>query len=477
MLAEVDGLGDGAAGPLPVVRGGHHVWPVTELLRARAVDRRRRAGRRQGQAGGGARRRGARRTDRQRLAGLLGLAELRDGAEELPWAVRRLLETLARERPLVVLLDDLHWAEPTLLDLVDHVADWSREAPILLCCLARPELLDARPGWGGGKFNASSLLLQPLDAADSERLVEQLLGRAILAEAARRHIVETAEGNPLFVEELLGMLIDDGLLVRSDGGWAPTTDLSVVPVPTSIATLLTARMEQLDQEERAVVGRASVIGQTFYRDAVAELSAGADPQAVGSHLSGWCAGSCAAGGLGRRGQEASASASAAPRRRLRRLPSAPRRAARASRLVERTAGERLASTGCSPTTWNGLRLRSELGPVDAHGRALAARRGVAHQASRRALALGDMPAVAKRLRRAAELLPSTRRAARSCWSTRGAARRRPSRPTRVADAAARSTAADPGAHAVRWTASAPLRARREQRATTRWAEAERAIAA
>jgi class 3 adenylate cyclase len=118
-----------------------------------------------------------------RLAGLLGLAEPTDSPEELPWAVRRLLETLARDRPLVVVLDDLHWAEPTLLDLIEHLAEWSRDAPILLCCLARPELLETRPGWGGGKLNATSLLLQPLGADDSERLVEQLLGQATLEEA------------------------------------------------------------------------------------------------------------------------------------------------------------------------------------------------------------------------------------------------------------------------------------------------------
>jgi class 3 adenylate cyclase/tetratricopeptide (TPR) repeat protein len=346
----------------------------------------------------------------ERLAGLLGLAEPTDSPEELPWAVRRLLETLARERPLVVLLDDLHWAEPTLLDLVEHVADWSRDAPILLCCLARPELLETRPGWGGGRLNASSLLLQPLDPADSERLVEQLLGRAMLAEAARRRIVETAEGNPLFVEELLGMLIDDGLLVRSDGGWAPTTDLAVVPVPTSIATLLTARMEQLDQQERAVVGRASVIGQTFYRDAVAELSADADRAVVVGSLTALVGKQLvrhAASDLV--GQEAFRF-----RHLLLRdaayagLPKALRAELheRFAGWLERTVGERLREHPelLAYHLEQAYRLRAELGPVDDRGRALA--RAAAErltQAGRRALALGDMPAVAKLLQRAVEL--------------------------------------------------------------------------
>jgi tetratricopeptide (TPR) repeat protein len=414
LLAEVGGRATVLQGRCLPYGEGITYWPVTELLREAAglTDA-------DGPAAARAKLQAVLAGDErdalvaERLAGLLGLAELSDGADELPWAVRRLLESLARDRPLVVLLDDLHWAEPTLLDLVEHVADWSRDAPILLCCLARPELLDARPGWGGGKFNASSLLLQPLGATDSERLVEHLLGRAMLAEAARRHIVETAEGNPLFVEELLGMLIDDGLLVRSDGGWAPTTDLSVVPVPTSIATLLTARMEQLDHEERAVVGRASVIGQTFYRDAVAELSADADPQAVGQRLSA----------LVRRELVRPAASDVAGQEAFRfrhvllrdaayaGLPKALRAELheRFAAWLQRAAGERLREHPelLAYHLEQAYRLRTELGPVDDRGRALAASAAEwLTQAGRRALALGDMPAVAKLLQRAVELLPA-----------------------------------------------------------------------
>jgi class 3 adenylate cyclase/tetratricopeptide (TPR) repeat protein len=386
-------------------------WPVTEVLRAAAgltdADDPGTARARLEAALAGEERAAA---IADRLAGLLGLAEPTGGPEELPWAVRRLLEALARDRPLVVLLDDLHWAEPTLLDLVEHVADWSRDAPILLCCLARPELLEARPGWGGGKLNASSLLLQPLGAADSERLVEQLLGRVTLAEAARRHIVDTAEGNPLFVEELLGMLIDDGLLVRADGGWAPTADLAAVPVPTSIATLLTARMEQLDREQRAVVGRASVIGQTFYRDAVAELSADADRAAVAGSLTALVRKELvrhAASDLA--GQDAFRF-----RHLLLRdaayagLPKALRAELheRFAGWLEAAAGERLREHPelLAHHLERAYRLLAELGPVDERGRALAgAAAGRLTQAGRRALALGDMPAVAKLLQRAAVL--------------------------------------------------------------------------
>ena len=123
----------------------------------------------------------------------------------------------------MAVFDDLHWAEETFLDLVEHVADWSRDAPILLLCIARAELLDARPHWGGGKLNATTVLVEPLSADESGRLLENLLGSARLDEVSRDRIAQAAEGNPLFVEEMLAMLIDDGLLVHADGEWLPRT--------------------------------------------------------------------------------------------------------------------------------------------------------------------------------------------------------------------------------------------------------------
>jgi tetratricopeptide (TPR) repeat protein len=192
--------------------------------------------------------------------------------EELFFATRRLFEAVAREQPLVVVVDDIHWAEQTFLDLLDHVSDLSREAPILLICLARPELLDARPAWGGGKLNATAVLLEPLEGPDSERLLGNLLGQAELADEARTRILEAADGNPLFVEEMLEMLIDDGLLVRRNGSWVATGDLQDVAVPRSIHVLLAARLDRLSREERAVIERAAVEGKLFHRGAVAELA-------------------------------------------------------------------------------------------------------------------------------------------------------------------------------------------------------------
>ena len=140
-------------------------------------------------------------------------------SEKIFWAARRLFEALARPRPLVVVLDDLQWAEPTFLDLVEHVADLSRDAPIVLLCMARAELLEQRPGWSGGKLNATSILLEPLAPDESRELVANLLSRGSLPSDEAGRIADACEGNPLFVEELLAMLIDDRLLQKDDGHW------------------------------------------------------------------------------------------------------------------------------------------------------------------------------------------------------------------------------------------------------------------
>jgi predicted ATPase len=208
----------------------------------------------------------------ERVATLIGLIEaIPGGEEEAFWAVRKLFERLADNEPVVAVFDDIHWAEPTFLDLIEHVADWSREAPILLICLARPELLDRRPTWGGGKLNATSLSLEPLSAEESELLIANFLGQAKLVGEARTRIAETAEGNPLFVEEMLGILIDDGRLVRRNNHWVATGDLANISVPPTIQALLAARLDRLEHEERSVIERASVEGQVFHLGGIRTL--------------------------------------------------------------------------------------------------------------------------------------------------------------------------------------------------------------
>ena len=180
-------------------------------------------------------------------------AALSAGApDEIFWSVRKSLERRARERPLALVVEDIHWAEPTLLDLAEHLGDWTRDAPVLLLCLARPELLEDRPAWRG-----ESMTLEPLSECESEELIENLLGDAALDDGARTRIRETADGNPLFVEQLLAMLADGG-----DPGHVPPT----------LHALLEARLDALPEGERHVLECASVIGQDFEWQALAELS-------------------------------------------------------------------------------------------------------------------------------------------------------------------------------------------------------------
>jgi class 3 adenylate cyclase/tetratricopeptide (TPR) repeat protein len=219
-----------------------------------------------------------------RLLQVVGLRDATAPAEEIAWAFRKLLESMAERQQIVAVFDDIHWAEPTLLDLIDHVADWSRGAPILLVAIARQELLDVRPGWGGGKHNTTTIQLEPLTEADCERLVENLLGRALLPEISKSRIAEAAEGNPLFVEQVLSMLIDDQLLRRDNGHWVPTIDLGTIPIPPTIHALLAARLDRLGGEERQVIERASVVGKVFYQSAVSELAPEPIRPAVGGHL-------------------------------------------------------------------------------------------------------------------------------------------------------------------------------------------------
>jgi class 3 adenylate cyclase/tetratricopeptide (TPR) repeat protein len=182
--------------------------------------------------------------------------DLEANRDEIALAARRRLEALSRERPVVVVLDDLQWAELTFLDLVDHVADLARDAPILLACVARPDLLDARPGWGGGKLNATTIMLEALTEEESETLVDNLLVAGLESETKHR-IAAAAEGNPLFVEEMLSMLTED---LRGE-----------VAVPPTIQALLAARLDRLLREERIVVEGAAIQGQEFNRAALAAL--------------------------------------------------------------------------------------------------------------------------------------------------------------------------------------------------------------
>jgi class 3 adenylate cyclase/tetratricopeptide (TPR) repeat protein len=211
------------------------------------------------------------------LASMLGLTTVNAPPEERHWAVRRFLESRARDQALICLIEDIHWAEPGLLDLLENIADWMRGVPMLLLCTARPELLEARPAWGGGKVNATTLLLEPLNADSTRELVMGLLGAAALPAALVDRILSTAEGNPLFAEEITRMLIDDGELLTAGED---------VPIPTSIQAVIAARLDHLPGPERMVAERAAVAGRVFERGAVMALVAEEDHDRVAGLLLG-----------------------------------------------------------------------------------------------------------------------------------------------------------------------------------------------
>ena len=193
-------------------------------------------------------------SDQRVLAALSGLVadDEASSTEEIAWAVRKLLEAAAAERPLVCVFDDVNWGEDTFLDLVEQVAALARGAPLLVVCMARPDLLDHRPGWGG------VVRLEPLSDDESDLLIAELLGGAGLEESLRERIRGAAEGNPLFVEEMIAMLRD-----AHDGE---------VTVPATIQALLASRLDQLPAPEREVIECGAVEGRVFHLGAVQALA-------------------------------------------------------------------------------------------------------------------------------------------------------------------------------------------------------------
>ncbi len=190
--------------------------------------------------------------------------------EETGWAFRRLLDALAEQGPVVAVFDDLQWADPLLLDLVDDLPRQSRGAPVLVACVARPELLEMRPAWGGGKPRSVVTALEPLSEARSGELLDRLVGGP-LPERVRSGVVAAAEGIPLFVEEMFAMMVDDGLIARFDGSWQITSDLDDVSVPPTVQALLAARLDRLPDDQRLALDGASVLGKSFYPAAVSAL--------------------------------------------------------------------------------------------------------------------------------------------------------------------------------------------------------------
>ena len=205
-------------------------------------------------------------TVRGRLLEAVGRAEPHSRSDEIYWAFRRLLETLADERPVLLVLDDVQWAEPTFLDLIEYLAGWTRDAPILVCCLARSDLAEVRPTWAG----MPTIQLAPLQPEDATQLLENLAGP--LDQEAAAAVGRATGGNPLFLEEMLRMLVEDGALVEREGRLQALDDMESLRVPDTVQAVLSARLDRLSPLERAVLQRAAVIGQVFWWGAVADLT-------------------------------------------------------------------------------------------------------------------------------------------------------------------------------------------------------------
>ncbi|MBD0348965.1 MAG: AAA family ATPase, partial [Thermoleophilia bacterium] len=205
--------------------------------------------------------------------GVLEAVQGEASQQEIAWAARAWAEKLAEPQPLVLLFEDIHWAEEPLLELIEHLAAWVKDAPLLILTLARPELLDVRPDWGGGRVRATAIEVEPLAPSESEQLVDALLetsADASLEAEARRALLEKTEGNPLFVEETIRMFIEEG----GDG--------AARRIPDTLQALIAARIDRLEPEAKRIVQRASVVGRVFWAGAVEHLSG--DVDAVGAVL-------------------------------------------------------------------------------------------------------------------------------------------------------------------------------------------------
>jgi len=203
-------------------------------------------------------------------------------AVELSWGIRQHLEAIAASRPLAVVIDDLQWADPAALDVLAQLADRSSAAPFLLVCVARPELLERYPSWSAGRADASLLVLDPLDAADTRTLVARLLGVEDVPAAAGSSVAERSAGNPLFCEEFVRMLVEARHLEPAGGQGRASPPAADLALPETIQSIVAARIDGLPPAEKACLQRASVIGEQFPLDELLALDGGfgAAPEAL-----------------------------------------------------------------------------------------------------------------------------------------------------------------------------------------------------
>ncbi|MDQ2951900.1 MAG: AAA family ATPase [Chloroflexota bacterium] len=196
--------------------------------------------------------------------------------EELAFGIRRYFERRAIGSPLVLVFEDVHWAEPGLLDLIENLAEWSR-APLLLLCLARPDFRELRPGWGSAAANSTAITLAPLTSEESRRLITELLAIDDLPEELRSNVVTRAEGNPLYVEEFLRMLMETDRIVKRGDRWTAGASIASAEVPPTLQGLITGRLDRVGADVKALLQRASLAGRLFSTDALTALADGTKP--------------------------------------------------------------------------------------------------------------------------------------------------------------------------------------------------------
>ena len=325
-----------------------------------------------------------------RVLGAVGSNATAAPGGETFWAVRRLLEEVARDRPLVMLVEDIHWAEPTLLDLLEYLAGWTHDAPILLLCLARPDLLDERPGWL--TQTAGGVVLEPLTDDESRALLDQIAVEWPLDAPARQRITEAAEGNPLYLEQMTAMLAEGG----------PTD-----AIPPSIHALIAARLDRLPAAEREVLESAAVAGKHFTRSALRKLSPEADQSDVDARLLSLARKDLLAARPGREDAY-----------RFRHVLIRDAAYAGISKELRTRLHERFADWAATTSAGKAgdldeivgyhleqaFRYREQLGPLDEHGRDLADRAArLLGAAGQRAFARDDAPAAVNLLDRALAL--------------------------------------------------------------------------
>ena len=225
---------------------------------------------------------------RSRLAVMMGLLTPAVGMpdttaarvdKEIGWGIRHCLDAIARQGPLIVVVDDLQWAEPPVVETLEQLIERASDVPILLICIARPEFLEARRDWAAGQANSTTITLDPLTRTETGTLISRLLEIEALPADLRAEIVERSAGTPLFCEEFIQMLIDEGRLVHEGDSWRAAGPMGEIRVPHSIQAVLAARLDSLPDAEKSVLQAASVVGERFEVAQVWALAGGAEAEA------------------------------------------------------------------------------------------------------------------------------------------------------------------------------------------------------